>query len=730
MSSDNLADLQGQIERITFTSEETGYTVAKIKVYGRRELVTIIGNIINPTPGEIIKMKGEWGNHPKYGEQFKIVFCQTTTPASVHGIEKYLGSGLIKGIGPVMAKRIVKMFKEKTLDVIENEIDRLADVEGIGQKRIGMIRKAWEEQKEIREVMIFLQAHGVSSGYAAKIYKQYGNEAIKIVQENPYRLATDIFGIGFITADKIADKLGFAKDSNIRAAAGILYVLHELTDEGHVYYPYEPLIEKCKEILDIDREIIVKALGTVAAEKQVVIEDINQNTAEFQGNNKAVYLAGYHIAEKNLATRLKTLIDNPQAIRKIDSEKAIQWVQEKLSITLADKQIEAVQCAACNKVMIITGGPGTGKTTIINAILKIFSAIKTKIMLAAPTGRAAKRMNETTGHEAKTIHRMLEYNMRKGGFQKNEDSPLDCELLIVDEASMIDTLLMHHLLKAIPATATFVLVGDVNQLPSVGAGNVLKDIIDSGIAPVVQLNEIFRQAKESAIIINAHKINEGIIPNLKSTQNKLDDFYFIEQEDPQKVLELIISLVKDRIPRRFGFDPINDIQVLTPMHKGAAGAGNLNVELQKSLNPGDEGVMRGGRLFRVNDKVMQIVNNYDKEVYNGDIGRIDSIDEEASEIKVIIDDRDIVYDYSDLDELVHAYAVSIHKSQGSEYPAVVIPILTQHYVLLQRNLLYTGVTRGKKLVVIVGTKKAMAIAVKNNKTEKRYTLLKKRLIWN
>ena len=728
MPSDNLTDLQGQIERITFTSEETGYTVARVKVHGRRELVTIIGNIINPTPGEIIKMRGEWGNHPKYGEQFKIVFCQTMTPASVHGIEKYLGSGLIKGIGPVMAKRIVKMFKEKTLDVIENKIDRLVDVEGIGRKRIGMIRKAWDEQKEIRAVMIFLQSHGVSSGYAAKIFKQYGQEAIQVVQENPYRLATDIYGIGFITADKIAGKLGFAKDSDLRAAAGILYVLHELTDEGHVYYPYEPLIEKCREMLEIDREIIVKAIGAVALDKQIVIEDLNQDLADNQENHKAVYLAGYHVAEKTLASRLKALVTNPKAIRKIDSEKAIQWVQEKLSITLADKQIEAVRQAAGNKVMVITGGPGTGKTTIINAILKIFTAVKTKILLAAPTGRAAKRMSEAAGHEAKTIHRMLEYNMRKGGFQKNEDSPLDCDLIIIDEASMIDTLLMHHLLKAIPAEATFVLVGDVNQLPSVGAGSVLKDIMGSGIAPVVRLNEIFRQAKESSIIVNAHKINEGIIPNFQSHPDKTDDFYFIEQEDPEKALEMIINLVGQRIPKRFGFDPVNDIQVLTPMHRGSVGAGNLNIELQKALNPGEEGVFRGGRLLRINDKVMQIVNNYDKEVYNGDIGWIASIDEEEKEVKVVMDDREVVYDYSDLDELVHAYAVSVHKSQGSEYPAVVIPILTQHYVLLQRNLLYTGVTRGKKLVVIVGTKKAMAIAVKNNRTENRYTLLKQRLM--
>ncbi len=727
MSSNSLTDLRGQIERVTYTNEENSYTVVKVKVYGHKDLVTVIGNIVNPTPGEIISMKGEWGNHPKYGEQFKVVFCECTTPATVYGIEKYLGSGLVKGIGPVMAKRIVKRFKEETLNVIEKDIEQLADIEGIGKKRIAMIKKAWEEQKEIRAIMIFLQSHGVSSGYSAKIYKQYGNESIKIVKENPYRLAIDIFGIGFLTADKIAQKLGFAKDSELRAAAGILHVLHEMADEGHVYYPYEPLIEKCKEILDIDREIIVKAIGTVAVDKQIVIEDLNQNPGDFKENHKAVYLTGYHIAEKNLAVRLKTLIHTPQAIRKIDSEKAVQWVQEKLSITLAEKQIEAVRCVTDNKVMIITGGPGTGKTTIINAIIRIFSIIKTKILLAAPTGRAAKRMMETTGHEAKTIHRLLEYSMRKGGFQKNADSPLECDLLIIDETSMIDTLLMHHLLKAIPSNATFVLVGDVNQLPSVGAGNVLKDIIESNAVPVVELNEIFRQAKESSIIVNAHLINEGKVPNLKSSQDKLDDFYFIEQEDPQKVMELIITLVKERIPKRFGFNAIDDIQVLTPMHRGIVGASNLNVELQKAMNPGDDGVNRFGRLYKVNDKVMQISNNYDKEVYNGDIGRVVSIDEEGQEVVVSIDDREIIYDYSELNELVHAYAVSIHKSQGSEYKAVVIPILTQHYILLQRNLLYTGVTRGKKLVVIVGTRKAMAIAVKNNKTQKRFTLLNERM---
>lgn len=727
MPSDSLTDLRGQIERITYTNEESGYTVARVKVYGRKDLVTVIGNIVNPTPGEIVSMKGEWGNHPKYGEQFKVVFCQSTTPATVYGIEKYLGSGLVKGIGPVMAKRIVKKFKEETLNVIEKEIHRLADIEGIGRKRIGMIKKAWDEQKEMRSIMVFLQSHGVSSGYSAKIYKQYGNESIQFVKENPYRLATDVFGIGFVTADKIAQNIGFARDSEFRAEAGILHVLHEMTDEGHVYYPYESLIEKCREILDIDREIIVKAIGTIAEDQRIVIEDINHGIEAFRENHKAVYLAGYHVAETSLSTRLKMLIHAPKTIRKIDSGKAVQWVQEKLVIVLADRQVEAVKCVSDNKIVVITGGPGTGKTTIINAIIRIFSIIKARIMLAAPTGRAAKRMTEATGHEAKTIHRLLEYSMKKGGFQKNGDSPLDCDLLIIDEASMIDTLLMHHLLKAIPFHATFVLVGDVNQLPSVGAGNVLKDIIESKAVPVVELNEIFRQARESSIIVNAHLINEGKMPNLKSSQEKLDDFYFIEQEDPQKVMELIIHLVKERIPKRFGFDAIDDIQVLTPMHRGIIGASNLNIELQNALNPGDEGVSRFGRLYKINDKVMQIANNYDKEVYNGDIGRIISIDEEAQEATVSMDDREIAYDYSELDELVHAYAVSIHKSQGSEYQAVVIPILTQHYILLQRNLLYTGVTRGKKLVVIVGTRKAMAIAVRNNKTQKRYTLLNERL---
>ncbi len=720
-----LADLQGQIERITYTNEENGYTIAKIKVYGRRDLVTVVGNFMAPMPGEILKMQGEWANHPKFGEQFKVVHYKSLVPASVAGIEKYLGSGLIKGIGPVMAKRIVKKFETETLDVIELEVEKLTEIEGIGRKRIEMIKKAWADQKEIRQVMIFLQSHGVSSAYATKIFKTYGNESIEVVQENPYRLATDIFGIGFLTADRIAEKLGFAKDSELRAEAGILYVFHQLADEGHVYYPFQALVNKCQEILEADQEVLSRALTSLNAEKKIVIDDLQGQ--ESKADYQAVYLAKFHLSETNIAARLKALINAPKSIRPIDPDKALKWVQQQLDITLASKQVDAVRRAVTDKVLVITGGPGTGKTTIVNAILKIFVKSGVKLLLAAPTGRAAKRMSEATGYEAKAIHRLLEYSIQKGGFQKNDQTPLRCDLLIVDEASMIDTILMHHLLKAIPPRATFILVGDVNQLPSVGAGNVLHDIIASGAVPVMELNEIFRQARESLIIVNAHKINQGLMPAFKPSGHKLADFYFIEQEESEKVLGIILELVKERFPKRFGFDPINDIQVLTPMHKGMVGAENLNLELQNALNPGPDSLSRGGKNFRINDKVMQIQNDYEKEVFNGDLGRIGRIDLEAQEVNIDFDGKKVPYDYPDLDEVVLAYAISIHKSQGSEYPAVVIPILTQHYVLLQRNLIYTAVTRGKKLVVMVGSKRALAIGIGNDKTRKRYTYLRNRL---
>jgi len=721
--------LNGQIERITFANEENGFTIAKVKVPGRRDLVTVVGVLMSPMPGEILDMKGEWNSHPKFGEQFKVVEYRTKVPATVYGIRKYLGSGLIKGLGPVMASRIVDRFEKKTLDIIENDIQRLAEVEGIGKKRIAMISKAWDEQQEIRDVMLFLQSHGVSSGYATKIFKQYGNQSIAVVKQNPYRLAADIFGIGFVTADQIAAKLGIAKNAAMRVEAGILYVLYQLADEGNVYFPYEPLISKSCQILEVEREPVIIALGNLTLDQVIVMEDINDNPADLRENNKAVFLAKFHRCEASVADCIKTLVNAPKSVRDIDSCKAIDWVQGQLAITLADKQIQAVRCAIENKAMIITGGPGTGKTTIINAVLKIFTKLKTKIMLAAPTGRAAKRMSETSGFEAKTIHRLLEFSFQKGGFQRNEDNPLDCDVLIIDEASMIDTILMYHLLKAIPAFATFILVGDVNQLPSVGAGNILQDIIASSAVPVVALEKIFRQAQTSRIIVNAHKINEGIVPFLgpADSDDPHNDFYFIEQDDPEKILDIILELARVRIPQRFDFDPVNDIQVLTPMHRGVVGSGNLNQKLQAALNPGEGGIVRGERTHRVNDKVMQIRNNYDKDVFNGDIGRITAIKWEDKEVKINFDGREVVYEFSDLDEIVPAYAVSVHKSQGSEYAAVIIPVVTQHYILLQRNLIYTAVTRGKKLVVMVGSRKAMAIAVSNNKTQKRYTRLRYRL---
>ena len=721
-----LTELSGQIERITYTNEENGYTIARVKVYGQRDLITVVGYLMSPAPGEVLSLKGEWINHPKFGEQFKVVEYKTAVPATVFGIKKYLGSGLIKGLGPVIASRIVKKFGEKTLDIIENHIEKLAMVEGIGKKRIAMIQNAWDEQKEIRDVMMFLQSHGVSSGYATKIFKQYKNRSIAVVTENPYRLAMDIFGIGFVIADSIADKLGFSKSSSLRIEAGIIYVLHQLSDEGHVYYPYEYLVKKSQETLGVDRDTVTQALGNLAMDKKIVLEDSNESFSEFKENNKSVYLAKFHLCETSIATRLKMLSTTPKSIRTVNAKNALEWVQGQLDIRLAENQAKAIRCALENKIMVITGGPGTGKTTIINAILKIFSGLKVNTCLAAPTGRAAKRMSETTGQEASTIHRLLEYSFAKGGFQKNEEKPLDCDLLILDEASMIDTILMHHLIKAVPIFATVILVGDVNQLPSVGAGNVLNDIIASGAIPVVELNVIFRQARESRIIVNAHKINSGILPTFEDDIPG-NDFYFIHQEDPEKVLEIILELTKERIPKRFGLDPVDDIQVLTPMHKGVVGAGNLNTELQKSLNPFQEEITRGNRNFRTNDKVMQIRNNYDKEVFNGDIGRIIRIRPDEDEITVLFDGREVPYAFYELDELVLAYAVSVHKSQGSEYPAVVVPVLTQHYMLLQRNLIYTAVTRGRDLVVMVGTRKALAIGVNNDKTKKRFTNLRYRM---
>ncbi len=717
--------LTGQIERVTFASADTDYAVLKMKIRGEQGLVTVVGNIVGPSPGEVLKMRGRWVNHSRFGWQFQVDTYETRAPASETGIRKYLGSGLIKGIGPVTAKRIVDKFKSDALDIIENDISRLQSVEGIGRKRISMIRDAWESQKEIRNVMLFLQSHEVSSAYAAKIFKQYGNEAIEVVTENPYRLADDIHGIGFVTADKIAEKLGMDKDAPKRTEAGIVYVLHTLSDDGHTCYPYDALVLKVRELLEVDSGKIEAAIEAARQDSKIVIETREDAPDVSAAGTRYVFLAPYYYSEKGIASRLNRIQQSLRNIRDVDVDKALEWVQTRLTVKLAEKQQLAVKKALKEKILVITGGPGTGKTTIINAVIKIFEKLDVKILLAAPTGRAAKRMNQATWHSAATIHRLLKFSLQKGGFEKNENNPLKCDLLIVDEASMIDTHLMYQLLKAVPDFSLLVLVGDVNQLPSVGAGDVLNDIICSGFFSVVELDTIFRQARKSMIVVNAHRINKGDFPVIDTGSDS--DFFFIEREDPEAVVKVIVELAASRIKDRFGFDVWEDIQVLTPMHKGAAGAANLNAALQKALNAGKEGITRDRGAFFVNDKVMQIRNNYDKAVFNGDIGTITAIDHEDQALTVRFDSREVAYDFSGMDELVHAYAISVHKSQGSEYPVVIIPVVTQHYILLQRNLIYTAVTRGKKLVVMVGTKKALAMGIRKAKTEKRYTGLRTRL---
>ena len=728
IGQDSQTELEGQIERVTYFSEETGYTVARLKVSGYADPVTIVGSLMSPTPGEMLRVKGNWLDHPRFGRQFKVITHRPVLPATASGIKKYLGSGLIKGIGPVMASRIVKEFGDQTLDVIEKRPETLMKIGGIGPKRIEMIERAWKEQKEIREVMIFLQENGVSPAYATKIFKRYGWDSIAVVSKNPYRLATDIFGIGFLTADKIARKMGFEKSAPVRAEAGVLYVLNQLAEEGHVYYPYESLMEKCKETLEVDGDVVARGIGTMAFEGRIVIEDVNQGFEAFRPNQKAVYLKHFHVSETGIAHHLSRLLASPRRIRKVDVDKAIMWVQGKINLKLAPKQAEAVKKAVSEKTMVITGGPGTGKTTIINAVIRIYRELGAKILLAAPTGRAAKRMSEATGYPARTIHRMLEFSPHKGGFQRDQDHPLEVDVLILDETSMIDAVLMYHLLKAVPSKASVIMVGDVNQLPSVGAGSVLKDIIRSKAVPVVKLTDIFRQAGASRIVVNAHRINGGLLPELSSGRTSLEDFYFIEQEDAEQALKIVLELVCERIPRRFQLDPLEDIQVLSPMHKGTLGTDNLNRELQAGLNPSKKAMARGDRAFRLKDKVMQIRNNYEKEVFNGDIGRITAIDLENQELTVTFDGMPVPYDASELDEIMQAYAISVHKSQGSEYPAVIIPVLGQHYLLLQRNLIYTAVTRAKKLVVMVGSKKALATGIKNDKIMRRYTYLAERVI--
>jgi exodeoxyribonuclease V alpha subunit len=712
--------LTGELEQIVYANAENGYTVGRLKAQGQAEPVTVVGSMPSARSGEQLRLQGQWITHPRFGMQFKVESCEAVMPATLQGIEKYLGSGLIKGIGPVMAERIVGRFGTATLDVISTTPQRLCEVEGIGPSRIEMIMQAWREQHGIRDLMLFLQSHDVGAGHAAKIYKQYGANSLQVIRDNPYRMAADIFGIGFLTSDAIARKLGLPHNSPQRIEAGVLYALQQFSDDGHICYPRRELAAYCAGLLQVDSDAVESAVDRLAGQKMIIVDATSSESVW-------VYGAALYSCETGIAAQLTALKAGKALQPAGNPDKLLDKIQAGLRLRLALQQRQAVQLAATEKVFVITGGPGTGKTTIIRAVLTLFAHGRTTVLLAAPTGRAAKRMTETTGVEAKTIHRLLKYNPQSNDFEKNELDPLLCNALIIDEASMVDAPLMYHLLKAVPAGAALILVGDVNQLPSVGPGSVLQDIIASGAVRVVELTEIFRQARESRIITGAHAVNNGRVPDFPAGADRLEDFYFIEKEAPEDVLQIILELARRRIPSRFGIDPVDDIQVLCPMYRGLIGVERLNMELQNALNPGEPVVSRRGFGFRLRDKVMQIKNNYDKDVFNGDMGRIISADSRKQQLIVSFDGRLVVYGFSELDELDPAYAVSVHKAQGSEFPAVIMPVHTQHYMMLQRNLLYTGITRGRRLVVLVGTKKALALAVKNNKTRLRYTRLAHRL---
>lgn len=740
------------VERITYQNPENGYSVLKCRVKDYEELVPVVGNLLDANVGSVLLAEGNWKVDGKYGRQFVAENWEETMPATVYGMEKYLGSGLIKGVGPKFAKRIVGKFGVDTFTVIEDNIELLKNVEGIGEKRILMIAQSWERQKEVKNIMLFLQEHQVSTSYAAKIYKTYGNESIQIMKENPYRLADDIWGIGFKTADQIASKLGFEKESYVRLRSGLMYTLSELSNEGHVYAEKQQLIDTAAELLEAAPETIIMTMDDMLSGEELIQEKNIIKTDDAGKEITAIYLPPFYYAEVGVAGKLKKLAATPAADKLFTKltearEKTgnrelsvdVGLIEEKVGMKYDEIQAAAIRQAALAKVMVLTGGPGTGKTTTTHGIISAYRAYGLKILLAAPTGRAAKRMTEATGLEAKTIHRLLECKPPEG-YQKNEENPLEGDVLIIDECSMIDIILMNSLLKAIPAGMRLIMVGDIDQLPSVGAGNVLRDMIDSGAFPVIRLTKIFRQAQSSRIIMNAHRINEGKMPDISN--GKESDFFFTENEDPEAVVRQIVDYVKDKLPKYYHVEP-SRIQVLTPMQRGVVGATNLNLALQEALNPAEHQVFlrgrgpvmmpkaclrRSGYVYRAEDKVMQIKNNYDKEVFNGDIGIIESVDEEDRTLKVNFDGRTVEYDITELDELVHAYATTIHKSQGSEYPIVVMPVLMNHYVMLQRNLIYTGITRAKKILVIVGTGKALSYAVRNVTVTKRNTLLRERLL--
>ena len=788
--------LQGILERIVYENPDTGYTVGRLSARDHAELITVVGNLASVNPGESLLLQGEWVDNPKYGRQFQIEKYETILPANVVGLRKYLGSGLIKGIGPKMAALIVRKFGMDTMDIIENEPDKLARVPGIGRKRVEIIKEAWEAQREIKNVMLFLQSHDVSTAHAAKIYKTYGNDAIPIVTENPYQLADDIYGIGFVTADTIAQKLGMEKDAPQRVQAGIKYVLSQKADDGHVFQHCSELVEACQTMLEQELAAIEQGIHALVEKEEIINPSFTdpsntdqqdsigepQDSYEISGqqstisnqegiseadqkplstdnrqlitdNHSAIYLAPFYYAELGVANQFSRLLASQEQSPVLLSPNTALFLTElenEMDLHFAPQQRKAILTAMTTRAMILTGGPGTGKTTTVVGMIRLFEAQGRHITLTAPTGRAAKRLSETTGGEAKTIHRLLEFSPQINSFKRNRQNPLDTDVVIVDEMSMVDLVLMNRLMQAIRPSTTVILIGDTDQLPSVGAGNVLKALIDSQKIPVIELTEIFRQAQESMIVTNAHRINKGDFPELTGEADR--NFFFIEEEDPENITELICSLIADRLPQHYDYHPIDDIQLLCPMRRGTLGTENLNKRLQEVLNVeytapaahplekarfgthgynrqaprfGNQSATVGG--FRVGDKVMQVRNNYDYDVFNGDIGRVVAIERIDKKVCIQYPDKQVAYDTADLGELVLAYATTIHKAQGSEYPVVVIPLHTQHYLMLQRNLLYTGITRAKERVVIVGTKKALGICIRNNQVMQRNSYLAERL---